>query len=1086
MGPKKKHNKNIEFEIVEDNHNKTIRVSSKKNKTLKKYKPKFELEIIEEEHQPIKKIDKFLNKRENNKKDLKTSIEFEIMTQRYNEQFIDILEKLSDIMTKQGEPFRARAYQKAIETIMNYQDDITDPKQLKGLPGIGDTIMEKLKEYVETGTLKVLEREKTNPINILGEIYGIGPKKAEELVKAGVKTIEDLELRQNQLLNDIQKVGLKYHSQIMQRIPRSEIEEYHTLFDNEFKKIAKSADDKFEIVGSYRRGAETSGDIDVIITGKTGQVYKQFVDQLIKMGIILEVLSRGPSKTLVITTLLPSSEHIARRVDFLFAPPDEFAFAILYFTGSKIFNTVMRQYGVNKGYTFNEHGIYLFQNKKKGPKVDKYFATEKDIFDFLGLQFKTPVERRDGRAVVPFTDVLNVGPGLLGNVAEEGVFEIEIKQKPKKQIKQKKPAIELVIEDEIIPLDSDREQRLKEIVDLFVKKGVEVLDVLSEKDLSDIILLSNDKYYNQQPIMTDNQYDIIKEYIDNKFPKNQIIHDIGAKVLKNKVALPYIMASMDKIKPDTNALTNWTQKYKGPYVLSCKLDGVSGLYVTTGSEPKLYTRGDGHIGQDISYLIPHLRLPKTKDIAIRGEFIIPKQVFDSKYKADNANPRNMVAGIINHKTINEAIKDVHFVAYEVIVPELKPSEQLTYLETLNVESVTYKIVSNISNELLSELLVDWRQTNKYEIDGVIVTNDAIYPRKSGNPEHSFAFKMVLSDQVAEAKVVDVIWSPSKDGYLKPRVRIEPINLGGVTIEYATGFNAAFIEQNKIGVGATIELIRSGDVIPYIKSVTVPAPEAKMPQVAYKWNDTHVDVIIENALEDLTVKEKNITGFFRGIGVEGLSSGNINKLINAGYDTVPDIISMTVEDFLEIDGFKEKMANKLYDGIQSKIEEANIIKLMAASNMFGRGFSEKKMELIMEELPDILISDESEEEKINAVANIKGMALKTSEAFVTKIDDFVDFLKECGLESKLYEVAEEKTVANTSNPLFGKTIVLTGTRDKGIIEFIEKMGAKQGTSVSGKTNLLIAKNPEDETGKVYDAKKLNIPIISVDDFIKKYM
>lgn len=1090
MGPKKKQIKNIEFEIIEDNHNKTIRLSSKKNKTLKKYKPKFELEIVDEE--PVKKIDKFFNnKRLTNKKDLKTSIEFEIMTQRYNEQFIDILEKLSDIMTKQGEPFRARAYQKAVETIMNYPDDIINPNQLKGLPGIGDTIMEKLKEYVETGTLKVLEREKTNPINILGEIYGIGPKKAEELVRAGVKTIQDLELKQNLLLNDIQKVGLKYHSQIIQRIPRSEIEEYHSLFNNEFKKIAKSDDDKFEIVGSYRRGAQTSGDIDVIITGKTGQVYKQFIDQLIKMGVILEVLSRGPSKTLVIATLLPASNHIARRVDFLFTPPDEFAFAILYFTGSKIFNTVMRQYGVNKGYTFNEHGIYLFQNKKKGAKIEKYFATEKDIFDFLGLQFKTPLERRDGRAVVPFTDVAAQlwqpeKNGSLDNVAEEGFLEIIPKKHKKKQIKQKKPAIELVIEDEVIPLDSDREQRLQEIVDLFIKKGVEVLDVLSEKDLSDIILFSNDKYYNQQPIMTDNQYDIIKEYIDNKFPKNQVIHDIGAKVLKNKVALPYVMASMDKIKPDTNALSNWTQKYKGPYVLSCKLDGVSGLYVTTGSEPKLYTRGDGHIGQDISYLISHLRLPKTKDIAIRGEFIIPKQVFDSKYKADNANPRNMVAGIINHKTINEAIKDVHFVAYEVIVPELKPSDQLAYLQTLNVESVTYKIVDKITNELLSDLLVDWRQTNKYEIDGVIVTNDAIYPRKSGNPEHSFAFKMVLSDQVAEAKVVDVIWSPSKDGYLKPRVRIEPINLGGVTIEYATGFNAAFIEQNKIGIGATIELIRSGDVIPYIKSVTVPAPEAKMPQVAYKWNDTHVDVIIENALEDLTVKEKNITGFFRGIGVEGLSSGNINKLINAGYDTVPDIISMTVEDFLEIDGFKEKMANKLYDGIQSKIEEANIIKLMAASNMFGRGFSEKKMELIMEELPDILISDESEEEKINAVTNIKGMALKTAEAFVTKIDDFVEFLKECGLESKLYEVIEEKTVANTNNPLFGKTIVLTGTRDKGIIEFIEKMGAKQGTSVSSKTDLLVAKNPEDETGKVYDAKKLNVPIISVDKFITKYM
>jgi NAD-dependent DNA ligase len=384
------------------------------------------------------------------------------------------------------------------------------------------------------------------------------------------------------------------------------------------------------------------------------------------------------------------------------------------------------------------------------------------------------------------------------------------------------------------------------------------------------------------------------------------------------------------------------------------------------------------------------------------------------------------------------------------------------------------------------LLVEWRQSSKYEIDGVIVTDDAIYSRGTGNPEHAFAFKMVLSDQVAEAKVVDVIWTPSKDGYLKPRVRIEQINLGGVNIEYATGFNAAFIEQNKIGVGAIIQLIRSGDVIPYIKAVIVPSNSAKMPSVPYKWNDTHVDIMLENALEDPTVKEKNITGFFKGIGVEGLSSGNINKLINSGYDTVSDIIKMDIDDFLKVEGFKDKMANKLYQGIQNKLNEASIVTLMAASNIFGRGFSEKKLQLIMDELPDILISDEKDLDKVEEVAGIKGMASKTAEAFVLKIDEFVDFLKECELEEKLYEVNEKEETINIAHPLYDKTIVLTGTRDKNIIEFLKKVGAHQGTSVSSKTYMVVAKNPEDETGKVYDAKKHGVNIMSVDEFIAQYM
>ena len=1059
-----------------------------------------ELEIVEEPEEiieiiPQKRIEiEIPKKKKLSKRRLKIPIELEIMEEkkRYNEEFIELMEKLNNIMLKQGEPFRARAYQKAQETIMTYPDDIYEPSQLKGLPGIGSTIMDKLNEYVQTGTLRVLEREKTNPINILSEIYGIGPKKAQELVNAGVKNIDELRSRQNELLNDIQKIGLRYHDQIEKRIPRSEIEEYEEVFKSVFEKTtANSPDAKFEIVGSYRRGSQTSGDIDVIITGNTGSMYKAFVDELLKRGIVLEVLSRGQSKTLVIAKL--PGERVARRVDFLYAPQDEFAFAILYFTGSKIFNTVMRQYGLDKGYTFNEHGIYKLENKKKGAKVAQEFKKEKDIFDFLGLQFKTPIERQDGRAVVPSTDVGEVieevveKPPTPMKAEEEAIVHIPFKKN--KTLNKRKPKLELVIEEEQAPIAppivSPTDTEILPIIENFKHNGISVLEALNEKQLSDIIRIANDKYYNQTPIMNDNQYDIVKEYTEQKFPNNIAIGEIGAEVERNKVKLPYEMASMDKIKPDTNALASWMSKFRGPYVLSCKLDGVSGLYTTKGSTPKLYTRGNGKIGQDVSHLIPFLRLPKTKSVVIRGEFIIPKQVFELKYKTTFANPRNMVAGIVNHKHISDSVVDLHFVAYEVIIPQLIPSDQMEYLGTINVERVLFQLADTLTNEMLSNLLVEWRKTYMYEIDGVIVTDDKIYPRKSGNPEHAFAFKMVLSDQIAEAKVVDVLWTPSKDGYLKPRIQIEPISLGGVTIKFATGFNAAFIKDNNIGIGTTIELIRSGDVIPYIKSVTVPAEEPKMPSVPYKWNDTHVDIMLENASEDPTVKEKNITGFFRGIGMEGLSSGNITRLIKAGYDTVPNIICMTESDFLTIEGFKGKMANKIYTGIQQKLQEASIITLMAASNIFGRGFSEKKLELILNELPDILVSDESEEKKIHTVAEVKGIAIKTAEAFVSKIYDFKDFLTECGLEDKLYEKNQQKSV-HQSHPLFGKTVVLTGTRDKAIIEFLKNVGANQGSSVSKSTHLVVVKNKDEDTGKAEQARKINVPIISVDEFIHTYI
>ena len=300
----------------------------------------------------------------------------QVLSGRLNEKFIELMEKLADIMLKQGESFRARAYQKAQETIMSYPDDITSPEQLKGKPGIGPTIMEKLNEYVKTGTLKILEREKNNPVNILADVYGIGPKKAKELVDGGITSIA--QLRENQqLLNDIQKVGLQYYEDVLKRIPRSEIEDYKAIFE---KAMPQIADAKMEIVGSYRRGAVASGDIDAIITSTNPQVFTQFVDNLIKQKVIIYVLSRGPTKCLVMAKI-PSSDSI-RRVDFLYTNPEEFPFAILYFTGSKMFNTVMRHVALENGYTMNEHGINKMEGKKKGEKVAHHFTSEKDIFDF--------------------------------------------------------------------------------------------------------------------------------------------------------------------------------------------------------------------------------------------------------------------------------------------------------------------------------------------------------------------------------------------------------------------------------------------------------------------------------------------------------------------------------------------------------------------------------------------------------------------------------------------------------------------------------------------------------------------------------
>ena len=381
---KKKARKKIDKSKVKKRGTFTLKKVDKrkinKKKTIKKLKKKLKLKSKIENKNTVK--NKSLD-----------------ITMTYNTKFVKVLEQLESLMVKKGEHFRARAYTKAKESIILFKEPITEVEQLKSLRGIGNTILTKLQEYVDTGTLAVLEKAKTNPMFIFTDVYGIGPKKASELVKKhNVKTIAELRKRQDELLNDVQKKGLKYYEDILKRIPRKEID----LYEKELKKIfdsVKNKDSSFQIMGSYRRGSSDSGDIDICISdsGDDVELFNRFIDALIEKKMLIEVLSRGNTKSLGVSRL---GKKPARRIDFMFTKHKELAFALLYFTGSKEFNTVMRKRALDLGYSMNEHGLYKMTNGKKGLKLDTHFPTEKSVFDFMGMVYKSPTERKDGNAVM--------------------------------------------------------------------------------------------------------------------------------------------------------------------------------------------------------------------------------------------------------------------------------------------------------------------------------------------------------------------------------------------------------------------------------------------------------------------------------------------------------------------------------------------------------------------------------------------------------------------------------------------------------------------------------------------------------------
>lgn len=317
---------------------------------------------------------------------------------KFNELFIDNLQKLEIIMKSKGEGFRSRAYKNAKESIIRYSKPIHSVDEVKGLKGIGKTIIEKLTELVKTGKISVIERYADEPEQLFNQIYGIGPKKASELHKThGITTIQQLQ-ENHHLLNSKQIIGLKYYLDLQLRIPRPEIDEYNKILKTHFESV-KNSDSIFNIVGSYRRGADNSGDIDIIIGDPNNdiRVFNQFLDRLIESGIVIETLSRGKFKCLAISRI-PNKKP--RRIDFLFTNWDELSFSTLYFTGSQTFNIAMRSRALDYGLSMNEHGFTVVDPKKMKKPLPKLFPTEKSIFNYLDLEYKEPPERIDFKSIV--------------------------------------------------------------------------------------------------------------------------------------------------------------------------------------------------------------------------------------------------------------------------------------------------------------------------------------------------------------------------------------------------------------------------------------------------------------------------------------------------------------------------------------------------------------------------------------------------------------------------------------------------------------------------------------------------------------
>lgn len=314
---------------------------------------------------------------------------------------VDNLEVLRKKEQHDGNGFKARAYAKAIAAIKAMPRPIAVVEDVEGVPGVGKKIKEKIGEILSTGHLAAADAARADSavggVDELMGVYGIGKVKARALVAAGIRGVADLRrafAADAGLLNAKQEVGLLYYEDLLKRIPRAEVVAHEAEIQAAFRRACPAC--QVDIVGSFRRGAATSGDVDALVSLPAGtkaaaaqRAFSAAIADLKDSGYMVETLAEGPKKFMGIARLPRSAAagpSTARRIDLLLTPAAEVPFALLYFTGSDTFNVAMRKRALERGVSLNEHGFT--------PAPSRAFATEKDIFDFLDMTYVAPTGRQ--------------------------------------------------------------------------------------------------------------------------------------------------------------------------------------------------------------------------------------------------------------------------------------------------------------------------------------------------------------------------------------------------------------------------------------------------------------------------------------------------------------------------------------------------------------------------------------------------------------------------------------------------------------------------------------------------------------------
>ena len=641
------------------------------------------------------------------------------------------------------------------------------------------------------------------------------------------------------------------------------------------------------------------------------------------------------------------------------------------------------------------------------------------------------------------------------------------------------------------------------------------------KRMNELVALLNryatEYYTSDNPSVSDSEYDrLYRELVEleTAYPDQVLAdsptHRVGGKVLDGfeKYSHQYPLYSLQDAfsREELEAFDARVRKEVAhpTYICELKIDGLSiSLTYEKGILVAGATRGDGLIGENITENLKRVKdipltLPEELDITVRGECYMPRASFDQVNQArqengepEFANPRNAAAGTLRQlDTAVVAKRNLATFLYQEASPSTRDSQEkvLKHLEQLGFVVNPKRILAESMDEIWNFIqeVGQERDNLPYDIDGVVIkVNDLAGQEELGftvkAPKWAVAYKFPAEEK--EAQLLSVDWTVGRTGVVTPTAKLTPVQLAGTTVSRATLHNVDYIAEKDIRKDDTVIVYKAGDIIPavlcVVESKRISEEKLDIPtncpscdsdllhfedEVALRCINPRCPAqIMEGLIHFASRDAMNITGLGPSI-VEKLFAANLVK-------DVADIYRLKEEDFLLLEGVKEKSASKLYQAIQASKENS------AEKLLFGLGIrhvGSKASQLLLQHFHSIENLAQADPEEVSSIESLGGVIAKSLQTyFATEGSEILlRELKEAGVN---LDYKGQTVVVNAA--LSGLTVVLTGKLERlkrsEAKSKLESLGAKVTGSVSKKTDLVVA--GADAGSKLQKAQELGIEV-----------